>query len=265
MKLALLTSTHLRHRWFARELARQHELVLVVAEAKGNQKQMEGETAEDTALLRDHFDRLRQTEHAFFGDSGFPGDSELIEVERGGVNEPGIAQAIRAHGVEGMAVFGPGILKGDVLECCPGRIINAHQGLSPYRRGSGTNFWPFVEGRLELVGATLHWIDAGIDTGGIICHVRPKIESGDTMHEIGCKTVAASAQCMGKLFSLLDRGISLPGISQWEQGKLYQRKDFDAQAVQTARRNMAEGLVAAYLENRKSSGSAAGIRIIVLE
>lgn len=265
MRLALLTSTHYRHRWFARELARQHELVLTVAEAKGNQKQMEGATEADTELLRDHFDLLRKTEKEFFGEGSFPADCKLIEVERGGINEPRIAQAIRDSAVEGIAVFGPGILKRDLLNCCPDHIINAHQGLSPYLRGAATNFWPFVEGRLDLLGATLHWIDEGIDTGGIICHVRPEIESNDTMHEIGCKTIAASAQCMRQLFSLLDRGVSLPGISQWQQGKLYQRKDFNAQAVQIARLNMAEGLVENYLENRKRHGIGAGIRTIELE
>ena len=264
MRLALLTSDHGRHRWFARELARSHELVLVVAEPKGNKQQLEGATELETALLTDHFASLQNAENAYFGDKGFPPCSKLLRVERGGANDHSIVKSIKDCRVEGIAVFGAGILKGDILGCCPGKIINAHQGLSPYYRGSGTNFWPFVEGKLEFVGATLHWIDEGIDTGGIICHVRPEIAKGDSMHEIGCKTVAASAQCMSRLFSLLDQGISLSGIPQWERGRLYQRSDFTAEAVKAARKKMENGLVDAYLGERNEPAAPLGLRIIEL-
>ena len=70
-------------------------------------------------------------------------------------------------------VFGTGILREPLLSAFDGRIINIHLGLSPYYRGAGTNFWPLVNREPEYVGATIHYLDAGIDTGPIISHARP--------------------------------------------------------------------------------------------
>lgn len=58
------------------------------------------------------------------------------------------------------------ILKQPLIETARCGVFNAHPGLLPWARGSG------VEGQsLEMgvpVGATLHYIDAGIDTGALI-------------------------------------------------------------------------------------------------
>ena len=36
-------------------------------------------------------------------------------------------------------VFGSGILSAEIISKCP-KLLNLHQGVSPYFRGSGTNF-----------------------------------------------------------------------------------------------------------------------------
>ena len=33
-------------------------------------------------------------------------------------------------------------------------MINVHLGLSPYYKGSATNFWPFVNNELQFLGVT---------------------------------------------------------------------------------------------------------------
>ena len=91
-------------------------------------------------------------------------------------------------------VFGTGILREPLLSAFAGRIINIHLGLSPYYRGAGTNFWPLVNREPEYVGATIHYLDAGIDTGPILAHARPAIARGDGPHDIGNKTIVAAAR-----------------------------------------------------------------------
>lgn len=250
MRLALLTSTHIRHIFFAEFLRKEHDLVLVVAEEKGNEDQLCGQTQEDTQLLKDHFMLLELEQRDYFGyGASFSKEiPEVIRVKRGEINTPEIANKLREHIIEGIAVFGSGLLNQVILECCPGKVINAHQGLSPYYRGSGTNFWPFVNRELQYVGTTIHYIDPGIDKGRIICHGRPTIERGDSLHRIGCKAVETSACLLCQVFSLLEQGKPLGGIQQWEKGKLYQRKDFNAQAVRKARENIQNGLIDEYVE-----------------
>ena len=98
-----------------------------------------------------------------------------------------------------MLVFGTSLLKQPIIDMFPGRIINIHLGLSPYYRGAGTNFWPLVNGEPEYCGATIHFLDAGVDTGPIIAHVRPTLRSEDGPHDIGNKTIVAAAEALATI------------------------------------------------------------------
>lgn len=56
------------------------------------------------------------------------------------------------------------ILKTDVLNAVP--AVNLHIALLPWNRGADPNLWSWADGTPK--GVTIHWIDAGIDTGPII-------------------------------------------------------------------------------------------------
>jgi len=47
-----------------------------------------------------------------------------------------------------------------------GRIINLHISMLPWNRGADPNFWAWHDGTPH--GVTVHYIDAGMDTGDII-------------------------------------------------------------------------------------------------
>jgi methionyl-tRNA formyltransferase len=51
--------------------------------------------------------------------------------------------------------------------------LNIHPAYLPYNRGANPNIWSIVEG--TPAGVTLHWMDAGLDTGDIIA--RRKVET----------------------------------------------------------------------------------------
>jgi len=266
MRLALLCSNHIRHIYFAQVLQEHHDLIFVAAEDKGNQGQFVAQTEEGGEILQDHFASLEQEQRNFFGDlRKFPQSIfEVMHISRGGINSPEIAEKVKKHDIEGIAVFGCGILHEDIFGLCPGRVINAHQGISPYYRGSGTNFWPFVNKELQFVGVTIHYINARIDSGGIICHGRPNIEIGDSMHAIGCKTIEVSAALMATVFQEIEKGKVLAQIPQWDKGTLYQRKDFNAEAVLRAKRNMMDGMIEDYVETLKAK-KAPKIQLIELK
>ena len=115
-------------------------------------------------------------------------------VSAGACNDPAEVALMAALGPDVVLVFGTGILREPLLSAFDGRIINIHLGLSPYYRGAGTNFWPLVNREPEYVGATIHYLDAGIDTGPILAHARPTIARGDGPHDIGNKTIVAAAR-----------------------------------------------------------------------
>ena len=248
--IALLTSTHLRHRYVANKINDFFNLKVIVKEDKGNAYQHKGSNHSETQVLRDHFQSLADSEQRFFSDSKWPTDCLTINLERGSINSERVLNALLGAKCDYVAVFGCGIINDDIISQFNGRIINAHQGLSPYYRGSATNFWPFVNNELQFVGVTMHYIDKGIDTGNIICHGRPSIDPCDNIHDIGCKVVLKTADLFCSIFSHLELGHSLIEHPQKVKGTLYQRKDFNADAVLIAQRNIKEGSIARYSQEK---------------
>jgi folate-dependent phosphoribosylglycinamide formyltransferase PurN len=51
-------------------------------------------------------------------------------------------------------------------------IINIHAGITPKYRGVHGGYWALANDDRENFGATLHFVDIGVDTGGVIAHVR---------------------------------------------------------------------------------------------
>jgi folate-dependent phosphoribosylglycinamide formyltransferase PurN len=71
-----------------------------------------------------------------------------------------------------------GIVPPSVLAIPSIATVNAHPGILPEYRGLDTALWAVHENRLDKVGCTLHLVDPGIDTGGIL-ETRPYAWRGD--------------------------------------------------------------------------------------
>ncbi|MQF67090.1 hypothetical protein FIM07_01440 [SAR202 cluster bacterium AD-802-F09_MRT_200m] len=71
------------------------------------------------------------------------------------------------------------ILKEPVVSVYRHRIINLHISYLPYGKGIAPNFWSFFEGTPN--GVTIHFINAGIDSGEIICQKRVEFHPDDTL------------------------------------------------------------------------------------
>ena len=71
------------------------------------------------------------------------------------------------------------ILKRDVLDRYPDRVINLHASYLPWNRGADPNFWSYVEDTPK--GVTIHYVDEGVDTGDIIAQRRVHPSDTDTL------------------------------------------------------------------------------------
>ncbi len=67
-----------------------------------------------------------------------------------------------------VVVNGTRIISAETLACVDAPFVNMHAGITPQYRGVHGGYWALVEGRPDLVGTTVHFIDTGIDTGPII-------------------------------------------------------------------------------------------------
>lgn len=73
---------------------------------------------------------------------------------------------LRALGPDLVVLGGGGILAPEVIETARLGVINAHPALLPWMRGCGVVGHSLTHG--VALGATIHRVDAGIDTGPIL-------------------------------------------------------------------------------------------------
>lgn len=250
MRVAVLTSTSLRHLYFAARVAERFEVPLVLAEQKEFHPDRAHRDAREEEILRRWFDLRDRMEEQFFGETARRfaeqhGD-RIRQLEPGTINEPSTIERLADAGVEAAAVFGSGLLRAPLIDALGGRLVNCHLGLSPYYRGSGTNFWPFYNRELEYVGVTIHWIDTGVDTGPILHQGRPEIAPDDNPHSIGCKAIQVGAELMCRTLAEVEAG-QARGVPQRKgEGRQYRRRDFGAEHVARVLDDLEEGLIARY-------------------
>ena len=126
-------------------------------------------------------------------------------------------------------------------------LLLVHLGLSPYYRGSGTNFWPLVNGAPEFVGATFMHLDAGVDTGEIIHQVRARVFPNDTPHQIGNRLIVDMVDRYAAVIRNFDRLQRMPQPQIPPDVRVYRSRDFTEAATRQLYDNFAAGLVATYL------------------
>ena len=84
-------------------------------------------------------------------------------------------------------------------------VWNLHKSYLPYYRGMAPSFYALLNGE-RRVGATLHKIAKGFDTGDIITQVEVQVEVGDTVHSLNLKTSEAGGRMMADFLEDTDLG-----------------------------------------------------------
>ena len=92
--------------------------------------------------------------------------TDSVRVES--INSSVAIKEIRNAAPDVIVVNGTRIISRDVLACTQATFINTHAGITPAYRGSHGGYWALYEGKPEHCGVTVHVVDSGIDTGGII-------------------------------------------------------------------------------------------------
>ena len=253
MKLAIFTSNGIRHKFVANKLARNVDDTLVVCESNPNDAVDENP---DIILspIDEHFHLRHLTEKKIFAGNDFF-DEKILSLLYKEANLKYTYEVVKDFEPDLMIVFGSSIIKEPLLSLKPNRFINLHLGLSPYYRGSGTNFWPFVNKELECIGSTILHLDPGIDTGDIITHVKPKFDINDNVHSVGCKVIEKSAETLIRIIEMVKKGKELPRIKQWTvpNSKYYRNRDFNDEILKTYTQNLKNGLVKDFLTSPKDN------------
>ena len=144
-----------------------------------------------SSLVIEHLKAREQFEKDFFSyeTSHYFGNTPAINISSNHINSKDTIKFISQIDFDFAITFGVSILNSETINALNNDILGIHLGLSPYYRGSGTNFFPFVNNELEAVGYTLMHLDKGIDTGHIVHQGRAPIVLGDSIHTIGNRNI----------------------------------------------------------------------------
>lgn len=84
------------------------------------------------------------------------------------VNSDECIDALRRLAPSVVVVNGTRIIAPHVLASVDAVFLNTHTGITPLYRGVHGAYWAYAEGDREHAGVTVHLVDSGIDTGGIV-------------------------------------------------------------------------------------------------
>ena len=255
-RIVLLTGSELRHDFFRKFIASTNKIDVILSyceSIKGSIIELKNNENEDYYLRRKHLISREQVEKEFFEDfcNNIEDKSNPIQVEKGMINNLSNVNNIIKSKPDLIVSYGCSIIKSNLLDFYKGRFINIHLGLSPYYRGSGTNFWPFVNNELQFIGTTFMYIDSGIDTGKIIHQIRANIVKGDNIHLIGNRLIKDSVYECVKLIKQFDDLKIMPQLTSKIQ-RLYKKKHFNEKSVKQAYTNISQDIVGNYINNKKT-------------
>lgn len=259
IRILLISSTGLRHRYVANKLAAEFNLAGILTEEKS--VSAKSDILEDDILVQRHLVARDLVEQSFLEDRPFP-DVPIRRMERGQANSPEALEWVEGLAPDAIVLFGSGIIAPPLLNAFKDRVINLHLGLSPYYRGSGTNLFPLVDGLPEYVGATVHLAVPAVDAGPVLAQARPVIAPDDHCHEIGTKALMAGVSVLkGVLPAYLsgDRQVQMQNLNI---GRVMRRRDFNAEALRTMHAKFATGSLFAYLMDKEQRDKAAPIYLL---
>lgn len=243
--IIIITGDQQRHRYFVNNLLKEFDVKLVIAEPV-YKSEISGNT-NDVEVLTKHFTDRDIAEREYFSGNMQFNTEKVIHVHKGESNSKTVFNMIKAEHPDYIVLYGSSIIHEPLLSAYKNKIINMHLGLSPYYRGSGTNFWPLVNREPELVGATIHLATLDIDGGDILKQVRPKISLYNGCHDIGCKTIIAGTYLMISCIKEYAANV-LSLTPQQSKGKVYRRSDFSADAICRMLENFENGMIREYID-----------------
>jgi hypothetical protein len=250
-RIMILCGRSARHLHVANALCRAGEALAIVQETGGewNLKKTLKKLRPDNLFRKDWrwlSDRRRYTanpeEKFFFPQGAARLDRPELVREVPHINHPDVVKLARELKPDLICVFGTSLIRGELLKEGRFGIINLHGGLSPEYRGADCTFWALYNGEPEKIGCTLHYIDAGIDTGRLIAHISPKVREGDGELELFWRAVQDGAVVYAEAVARLAKGEQL-GLAQPGKGRLYQVRDRGLRHERALAARLASGML----------------------
>lgn len=101
-----------------------------------------------------------------------------------GTNSQETQQALERLSPDILILGQTGIIRSKILSIPRIGTLNTHPGILPYYRGIDCAMWAIYNNDFKNIGSTVHWVDAGVDTGPILQTMPYTLKSSDTLNTI---------------------------------------------------------------------------------
>jgi folate-dependent phosphoribosylglycinamide formyltransferase PurN len=181
MRVTVFTSNQPRHIALIEALAGVAEEVLAIQECCTVYPGRVDDLYRQSPVMQDYFSRVTAAEAEVFGRPRFaPANVRQLPIRMGDINQLEMDALSDALTADAFIVFGASFIRGPLCDqLVARRAVNIHMGVSPHYRGSGTNFWAMYDRRADLVGATIHLLTRGLDSGPMLFHALPPADAVD--------------------------------------------------------------------------------------
>lgn len=199
--------------------------------------------------------------------SRFP-DVPVIKVKN--VNDVGTLEALERYSPEVTMVSGTNLVGRKVIDLAgnEGRLVNLHTGISPYVKGGPncTN-WCLAKNWFHLIGNTIMWLDAGIDTGKIITTERTPLSGTESLFDLHMAVMEHAHDLYIRAVRRIEDGHPVPSVSQDSIGKgtLFYTRDWDITAMRNAIRNFRGNYGRFFQEEEMQLDLLGGLKLVSLD
>ena len=249
IEIIIITSNSLRHRFFAESLCRGLEVKKVFIE--GNFSQPEYIKYENLNIVDKHFAHRHNSEIDFFSDNYNLLESKLSFIQKDFINSKVFLDQVKDLKPNLIITYGCSIIRGEILNLFKDRIINIHLGISPYYKGSGTNFHALVNNEFKYFGYSIIYMNEEIDGGEIIHQSQADFFEFDSPHTVGnrlIKKMVFDTLILLENFHLVERK-KIPNIKFKE--KYFKRRDSNEFTVSKLYKHFRKNLIS-YLQNHEN-------------
>lgn len=167
-------------------------------------------------------------------------DVPLVRVNN--VNDDATVELLSQQEPDLIVVSGTNLVSRKTLEAAPpkARFVNLHTGISPYVKGGPncTN-WCLAQRTFHLIGNTIMWLDAGIDSGNIITTEQTRLDGRETLFEIHWRVMEHAHDLYCRVISLLAKGHELASVPQNSigLGRTFYNAEWNGLTAQRALKN----------------------------
>lgn len=247
MKIVLLCNPQHNQVALANKIAQQFKLAGIVIEKNTAAKKNIFSLAAlmEKILNKTIFVSLR---NAWFGmldqyKKQYPSFPRVASLNVENINSEETVNFIKKINPDLIMVSGTSLIRKKILELdLPFGIINLHTGLSPYIKGGPncTN-WCIADNKIHLIGNTVMWIDAGIDSGDLITTSLTPLSGNETLLELHFKVMEHAHKIyLDALRKIRDDYKNCPRVKQSSvaTGTIYYNKQWNWKAKRSLFKNM---------------------------